>query len=291
MKPTILTCAVTGNHTTREHHPRLPVTPKEIADACIEAGRAGASIAHIHVRDPQTGAPSIALEHYAEVTRLLRESGSPILINLTTGPGGRYAPTPGDPGKPGPRTMLLKAAERVEHVVKLKPDLCSLDLNTMWFGPSAVINAPDVVRDMARMMYEAGVKPELEVFDSGDFMFAADLVADGTLKTPTLFQIVLGVKYGLEASAETLLYARSRLPQPCEWAAFGIGRHEFPMVAVASVLGGHCRVGMKDNVFISKGQLCKDNAELTAKAANIIELLGGKVATAAEAREILGLKR
>lgn len=288
MKPTILSCAVTGNHTTREHHPRLPVTPQEIADACIEAGRAGASIAHIHVRDPKTGAPSIALEHYAEVVRLLRASGSDILINLTTGPGGRYAPTPGDPGKPGPRTMLLKAYERVEHVVKLKPDLCSLDLNTMWFGPSAVINAPDVIREMAGLMNDAGVKPELEVFDSGDFMLAADLVADGTLKTPTLFQIVMGVKYGLEASPATLLYAQSRLPQPCEWAAFGIGRHEFPIVALASVMGGHCRVGMEDNVFISKGKLCDGNGELCAKAANIIELLGGKVATPAETREILG---
>lgn len=291
MKPTILTCAVTGNHTTRNHHPGRPVTPKEIADACIEAGRAGASIAHIHVRDPETGSPSMSLEHYAEVTRLIRESNSQILINLTTGPGGRYAPTPGEPGKPGPRTMLLTAQERVKHVIKLRPDLCSLDLNTMWFGPTAVINAPDVVRDMARMMYEAGVKPELEVFHSGDVMFANDLVADGTLKTPTLFQIVLGVKYGFDASPEALLYARSRLPQPCEWAAFGVGRHEFPMVAIASTLGGHCRVGMEDNVFISKGLLCKDNAELTAKAANIIELLGGKVATASETREMLGLRR
>lgn len=290
MNTTILTCAVTGNHTTREHHPRLPVTPEEIASACIEAGRAGAAIAHIHVRDPQTGAPSMELAYYTEVCRLIRKSGSPILINLTTGPGGRYSPTPGDPGIAGPRTMLLRAEQRVEHVLELKPDLCSLDLNTMWFGPSAVINAPDVVREMARMMYAAGVKPELEVFDSGDLAFAHDLISDGTLATPTLFQIVLGVKYGFEASAETLSYARSRLPKHCEWAAFGIGRHEFPMVALASILGGHCRVGMEDNVFIAKGKLCQDNAELTAKAANIIELLGGKVATAAQAREILGLR-
>jgi uncharacterized protein (DUF849 family) len=289
MKPTILTCAVTGNHTTREHHPRLPVTPAEIATACIEAARAGAAIAHIHVRDPSTGAPSIELEHYAEVVRIIRDSGADLLINLTTGPGGRYQPSPGDPAIPGPRTMLLKAARRVEHVVALKPELCSLDLNTMWFGPSAVINAPDVVREMAGMIYEAGAKPELEVFDSGDFGLAHDLLADGTLRSPTLFQVVMGVKYGLTPSAETLLYVRSLLPPDCEWAAFGIGRHEFPMVAQAALLGGHCRVGFEDNVFIRKGELAEDNAALVAKAANIVELLGGKVATPAEARELLAL--
>jgi uncharacterized protein (DUF849 family) len=289
MKPTIVTCAITGNHTTREHHPRLPVTPLEIADACVDAGRAGAAIAHIHVRDPATGAPSIALEHYAEVVRLIRESGSDILINLTTGPGGRYQPSPDDPAKPGPRTMLLKAEKRVEHVMALKPDLCSLDLNTMWFGPSAVINAPDVIRAMAGMMYEVGAKPELEVFDTGDFALAHDLLKDGTLRSPTLFQVVMGVKYGLAPSPETLLYVRSLLPPDCEWAAFGIGRHEFPMVAQTLLLGGHCRVGFEDNVFIAKGELAEDNAALVAKAANIIELLGGRVATPAEAREILSL--
>lgn len=289
MKPTILTCAVTGNHTTRQHHPRLPVTPQEIAEACIGAARAGAAITHIHVRDPVSGAPSMALEHYAEVVRLIRESGVDLLINLTTGPGARYFPSADDPGKPDPRTRILKAQARVEHVVALKPDLCSLDLNTMWFGPSAVINTPTVVREMAGMMYEAGVKPEIEVFDSGDIMLAHDLVADGTLKAPTLFQLVLGIKYGLFASPQTLLYLKSILPENCEWAGFGIGRHEFPMVAQAALLGGHCRVGMEDNVFISKGVLAQDNAELVAKAANIIELLGGKVATAAEARDLLRL--
>ncbi|MGV6874957.1 3-keto-5-aminohexanoate cleavage protein [Pseudochelatococcus sp. B33] len=289
MKPTILTCAITGNHTTREHHPGLPVTPKEIADACIDAGKAGAAIAHIHVRDPDTGSPSIALEHYEEVVKRIRDSGSDILINLTTGPGGRYQPSPDDPAKPGPRTMLLKPEKRVEHIVTLKPDICSLDLNTMWFGPTAVINAPSVVREMARLMYEAGVKPELEVFDSGDIALAHDLIADGTLRGPTLFQIVLGVKYGATASPASLMYSKSLLPDDCVWAAFGVGRHSFPMVAQATLLGGHCRVGLEDNVYISKGVLARDNAELVERAVSIIESIGGKVATAAEARAELGL--
>lgn len=289
MTPTIITCAVTGNHTTRAHHPGLPVTPAEIAEACIQACAAGASIAHIHVRDPITGAPSIALEHYAEVVRLIRASGSRVLINLTTGPGGRYDPSEDDPAVPGPRTMLLKAERRVEHVVSLQPDLCSLDLNTMWFGPSAVINSPKIVREMAGMMYEAGVKPELEVFDSGDIGLALDLLADGTLKSPALFQIVMGVKYGFVPTPQTLLYVRSLLPDGCAWAAFGIGRQEFPIVAQAALLGGHCRVGFEDNVFIRKGELADDNAALVAKAANIIELLGGSVATPDEARDLLGL--
>lgn len=289
MKPTILTCAVTGNHTTRQHHPQLPVTPEEIAQACLDSQAEGASIAHIHVRDPATGAPSISLDHYAEVVRLIRSSGSDMVINLTTGPGGRYQPSDDDPAVPGPRTMLLKAENRVEHVVALKPEICSLDLNTMWFGPSAVINAPAVVRQMAGLMYEAGAKPELEVFDTGDIALAHDLLADGTLRSPTLFQVVMGVKYGLQASTETLMYVRSLLPENCEWAAFGIGRHEFPMVAQAALLGGHCRVGFEDNVFIRKGELAESNAALVAKAANIVELLGGKVATPAETRDLLGL--
>jgi uncharacterized protein (DUF849 family) len=289
MAPTIITCAVTGNHTTRAHHPGLPVTPAEIAEASVAACSAGASIAHIHVRDPASGAPSMDLAHYAEVVRLIRASGSKVLINLTTGPGGRYDPSDSDPAIPGPRTSLLKAERRVEHVVSLRPELCSLDLNTMWFGPSAVINSPKIVREMAGMMYEAGVKPELEVFDSGDIGLALDLLAEGTLRAPTLFQIVMGVKYGFVPSPETLLYVRSLLPESCVWAAFGIGRQEFPIVAQATLLGGHCRVGFEDNVFIRKGELAEDNAALVAKAANIIELLGGSVATPDEAREILGL--
>lgn len=285
--PTILTCAVTGNHTTRDQNPTLPVTPKEIAEAAIAACEAGAAIAHIHVRDPESGAPSMKLEHYREVVDRIRDSGCGIIINLTTGPGGRYSPTPGAPGTPGPGTSLLPPLARVEHVLELRPEICTLDLNTMWFGKNAVINAPDNVREMAGLMRKAGVLPELEVFDTGDVALAKDLIADGTLAMPSLFQIVLGVKYGVQASAEDALHMRHLLPVGAPWACFGIGRHAFRMLAMSCVMGGHCRIGMEDTVHLSKGVLTQGNRALVEKARRIIEDLGGEVATPDQARALL----
>ena len=289
MKPTIISCAVTGSFPTREHNPALPVTPAEIADACIGAARAGAAICHIHVRDPQTGAPSMALEHYREVVRLIRASDTDLLINLTTGPGGRFLPSDDEPARAAPGTKLTTGEIRSEHVVELKPDICSLDLNTMWFGGGAVINSPHSIRVMAERIYAAGVKPELEVFDTGDIRLAQALIEDGTLRTPALFQIVTGVNYGMAATPETLAYARSLLPENCEWAAFGASRMAFPMVAQAFLLGGHCRIGMEDTVYLSKGVKTPDNAALVTKAAGIIDALGGKIASVEETRELLGI--
>jgi uncharacterized protein (DUF849 family) len=289
--PTILSCAVTGNITTRAQHPGLPVTPQEIATACIESAKAGAAIAHIHVRDPATGAPSMALELYREVVERIRDSGVDVLINLTTGPGGRFIPSADDPKIAAPGTTLLPPDRRVEHIVALKPDLCSLDLNTMWSGSSVVINTPANVTRMAQAIRAAGVKPELEVFDSGDIHLARQLIADGVLDQPALFQIVLGVRYGFGASPETLAYARTLLPPDAAWAAFGIGRMEFPMVAQAWLLGGHVRVGLEDNIYIAKGKLAPSNAALCEKAVRIVRDLGGEIATVAEARAILGLRR
>ncbi len=289
MKPTILTCAVTGTFPTREHNPNLPVTPEEIANDCIAAAKAGAAVCHIHVRDPETGRPSMKLEYYREVVRRLRSSGVDLIINLTTGPGGRFIPSDDEPAKAAPGTMLTTPEIRTEHIVELKPEICSLDLNTMWFGGGAVINSPRNIRIMAERIYAAGVKPELEVFDTGDIMLSRDLFADGTLRAPALFQVVTGVKYGMAATPEAMCYAKSLLPKDCEWAAFGAGRMAFPMLAQAFVLGGHCRIGMEDTVHLAKGVPAPNNAALVEKAVRIIETLGGKVASAAEARQILGL--
>lgn len=289
MKPTIISCAVTGSFPTREHNPALPVTPAEIAESCIGAARAGAAICHIHVRDPESGAPSMALEHYAEVVGLIRNSDTDLLINLTTGPGGRFIPSDDEPARAAPGTKLTTAEIRTEHVVELKPDICSLDLNTMWFGGGAVINSPHSIRVMAERIYAAGVKPELEVFDTGDIRLAHALIKEGTLRTPALFQIVTGVDYGMAADPQTLAYAKSLLPEDCEWAAFGASRMAFPIVAQALLLGGHCRIGMEDTVYLSKGVKAPDNASLVAKAARIIDDLGGRVATVSEARELLGI--
>jgi uncharacterized protein (DUF849 family) len=289
MKPTILSCAVTGSHTTREHNATLPVTPAEIADDCIAAAKAGAAICHIHVRDPDTGRPSMELAYYREVVKRIRESDTDLIINLTTGPGGRFMPSDDDPKVAAPGTMLTTPERRVEHVVELEPEICSLDLNTMWFGNGAVINTPRNIRIMAEGIYAAGVKPELEVFDSGDIQLAHELIKDGTLREPTLFQIVTGVKYGFSPGSETMLYAKSLLPANAEWAAFGASRWAFPMLAQAFLLGGHCRIGMEDAVFLERGVKCKGNRDLVEKGVRIIRELGGQVASVEEARGILGL--
>jgi uncharacterized protein (DUF849 family) len=286
---TIITCAVTGSITRPDQHPGLPITPEQIARATIDAAKAGAAVAHIHVRDPQTGAPSMEVALYREVVERIRESGSDILINLTTGPGGRFVPGEDDPKVAGPGTNLLPPERRVEHVVALRPDICSLDLNTMWFGASVVINTPKSAATMARAIRAAGLLPELEVFDSGDIQLAHQLLADGALARPPLFQVVLGIRNGFPATPETLLYAKSLLPADAMWAAMGIGRMEFPIVAQACLLGGHVRVGLEDNLYLSKGELAPSNAALVERAAKLVELLGRSVATPAEARRILGL--
>lgn len=291
MKPTILTCAVTGTFPTRAHNPALPVTPAEIADACIGAAKAGAAICHIHVREPSTGLPSMKLEYYRDVVQRIRTSGTDLIINLTAGPGGRYMPSDENPAIAGPGTLLTTPEIRTEHIVELKPEICTLDLNTNWFGGGAVINSPRSIRIMAERMYAAGVKPEMEVFDSGDLVLAADLVADGTLKQPLLFQIVTGIKYGFPSTPAAMMLAQSMLPKNCEWAAFGAGRHAFTMLAQAYILGGHCRIGMEDTVHLAKGKPAPDNAALVTKAVAIVSALGGTIATVTEAREMLGLKK
>ena len=289
MSTTILSCAVTGTFTTREHNAKLPVTPQEIATACIDAANAGAAICHIHVRDPVSGKPSMNLDYYRDVVDQIRASGTDMIINLTTGPGARFVPSESDATVAAPESLIASPEERTRHVLELKPEICTLDLNTMWFGGGAVINKPDTVRRMAELIYSAGVKPEFEIFDSGDLQLAVDLFADGSLKNPALFQIVTGIKYGFSAGTDTLQYISQRLPADCQWAAFGASRHAFRMLAQAYLLGGHCRIGMEDTVYISQGVKCESNAQLVEKAVNIIELLGGTIASPAQARKLLGI--
>jgi uncharacterized protein (DUF849 family) len=286
---TFLTCAVTGNITTPDQTPHLPVTPAQIADECLAAGEAGAAAVHIHVRDPNTGKPSMELELYREVFDKVRRANPELIINLTTGPGGRFIPSVEDPRVAAPGSTLVQPEKRVEHVRILKPDVCSLDLNTMNSGGDVVINTPRNVRIMAKIMREAGVKPELEIFDSGDMHLALDLIADGTLDGPGMWTFVTGVKYGFSSSPETLMYARSLLPAGAIWSAFGIGRFEFPIVAQAWLAGGHIRVGMEDNIYLEKGVLAQSNAELVSKAKRIIQDLGGELANPREARAMLNL--
>lgn len=285
----VITCAVTGNITEPGQTPHLPITPAQIADSALEAGAAGAAQVHIHVRDPQTGRPSMDVALYADVMQRIRAGNPSLIINLTTGPGGRFIPGEADPRVAAPGSTLMLPELRVQHVVELRPDVCSLDLNTMNSGSAVVINTPRNVRRMAQIIRSAGVVPELEIFDSGDVHLARDLIADGTLAGPGLWTLVTGVKYGFSADVDTLLYARNLLPAGATWSAFGVGRFEFSMLAAAYVAGGHVRVGLEDNIYLARGVLAPSNASLVERARRIVEDLGGRVATPAEARSIFGL--
>jgi uncharacterized protein (DUF849 family) len=286
---TIVTCAVTGNLTRREQHPGLPISPSQIARAALDAAEAGAAIVHLHVRDPVTGRGSMEFALYEEMVARIRDENTDVILNLTTGEGGRFVPTDDRPSVAADGTTLCAPEMRVSHVERLKPELCTLDLNTMWSGAAAVINTPRNVQIMAERIQAAGVRPEIEIFDTGDLQLAKHLLEQGVLKQPLMIQFVLGVRYGAVASPETLLYLKSQLPVGCTWGAFGLGRHEFPMVAQSWLLGGHVRVGMEDNLYIRKGELCRDNAQLVERAVAIVGSLGGTVATAQEARTILAV--
>jgi uncharacterized protein (DUF849 family) len=284
-----ITCAVTGNLTTPDQTPHLPITPEQIADACLGAADAGAAIVHIHVREPGSGKPSMELGYYRDVVERIRARNTQLILNITTGPGGRFVPSPDEPRIAAPGTTLMVPEQRVEHIAVLRPEICTIDLNTMNSGKEVVINTPGNVRRMAKVMREAGVKPEVELFDSGDVALMHDLLKDETLESPPLCSFVMGVRYGFQASPETVLYARGLLPADAEFTAIGIGKAAFTAVAQSYLAGGHVRVGLEDSVYLSRGQLAPSNAAMVEKARRIVEDLGGQIATPREARDIIGL--
>jgi uncharacterized protein (DUF849 family) len=285
----MISCAVTGSADTPGRNPAVPVTPRQIADSAIDAAKAGAAIVHIHVRDPKTTRPSMDLALYREVVDRVRASGTGVLINLTTGPGARFVPGSEDPEKPGPGTTMKRPAERVHHIVELKPDICSLDMGSLNMGPHVFINTPSHLETMAVAIRDAGVLPELEVFETGHLLLAKRMIENGHIKPPGMFQICLGISWGQPATPEAMSYMRTLLPAASPWFAFGISLHQFPMAAQAVLLGGHPRVGLEDNIYLEKGKLAPSNAALVEKAARIIEVLGDIVATPADARQMLGI--
>ncbi|TGR23041.1 MULTISPECIES: 3-keto-5-aminohexanoate cleavage protein [unclassified Mesorhizobium] len=286
---TILTCAVTGGDDVAHKFKQLPVTPKQIAQAVIEAGQAGAAIAHIHVRDPETGKPSMELSYYQEVVETIRASDSNIILNLTTGPGARFVPGLEETNTFAAGSNVRPPTHRVRHILDLKPEICTLDMGSLNFGNGALINVPAQIEAIAKGVREAGSLPELEIFDAGHLALALKMLKDGTVPAASIFQFALGIPWGAPATAEMVAYFKSALPRNTVWAAFGVGRAEFPMVAQAFLMGGHIRVGMEDNFYLNKGELAQTNAQLVEKAVSIIRSIGGEMATAAEARSILGL--
>lgn len=292
----VLTCAVTGDGPIHPRYPNYPVTPQQIAAACVEAAEAGASVVHIHSRDPNTGLGDRSPEVFADIVEQVRKANPNVLINLTTGMGATFVPDPQNEALAHPTTDVGTAAERVGHVVSLKPQICTLDTTTMNLeggiagAPDCIfMNTPGKLRDMAELIRSAGVKPEIEAFNPGDILLARRLIELGHIDNPPLFQLCLGVKWSAPADAATLLYMKSLLPPDAIWSAFGISRWQMEIVALSTILGGHCRVGLEDNIYLERGVFAT-NGQLVEKAARIIRDLGCEVATPDEARDILGVR-
>jgi uncharacterized protein (DUF849 family) len=290
----ILTCAVTGNAPVHPKYPHsYPITPEQICAAVLEAAKSGASVAHIHVRNPKTGHGSSDSALFREVVDRIRSTGTDIVINLTAGHGALLLPDPLDESRALPGSDIQSAEERVRHLVECLPEMASLDVTTgnqVEAGIDFVyMNTPRTLRQMAARYKQLGVKPELEAFQMGDVLLANEMVVEGLVEDPPLYQFVLGVKWAAPATPETMLYMRSLLPAGAIWASFGIGRAQMPMVAQAVLLGGNVRVGLEDNLYLERGVFAT-NGQLVERARRIIHDLGEEVATPQEARELLRLK-
>jgi len=289
----IVTCAVTGAGDTVGRNPYVPITPEQIANAAIEAAQAGATVAHCHVRNPQTGKPSRDTAFYREVVERVRASGTDVIINLTAGMGGDLEIGPGEqPLEFGAGSDLVGPLERLKHIEALRDEveICTLDCGTLNFGDgdSIYVSTPAQLRAGARRITELGVKAELEVFDTGNLWFAKQMLKEGLLEDP-LFQLCLGIPWGAPADTTTMKAMVDNLPVGATWAGFGIGRLQMPMLAQAMLLGGHVRVGLEDNLWLERG-VPASNASLVQRAVEIIQRLGGRALTPAEGRERMGLR-
>ena len=291
-KDVIISCAVTGSGDTVGKHPAIPVTPEQIANAAIEAASAGAAIAHMHVRDPDTGIACRDDELYKEVVSRIKDSGTDVIINLTSGMGGDIEIGPEkDLMKFGPKTDFINALERLSHIEKILPDICSLDCGTLNFGDGSMIyvSTPEQLRIGAKRIQELGVKPELEIFDTGNMWFANQMYKEGLIDSPALFQICLGIPYGAPANTQSMKNMVDMVPDGCNWAAFGIGAMQMPMAAQSVLLGGHVRVGLEDNLYLEKG-IYASNGSLVDRVSSLINHMGSHVMNVKDARKKLGLK-
>ena len=287
----IVTCAVTGAGETTDKSPHVPITPEEVANSAIEAAKSGASVAHVHVRDPETGKGSRDKKLFKEAVDRIRDNKTDIVINLTAGMGGDWVPDPKNMAMPGDGTDMIGPDERLEHVELCKPEICSLDCGTLNFGVndhSIYISTLPILRKMAELTQSWGVKPELEVFDLGHIRLAKQLISEKLVNEPPMFQICLGIPWGADQSVDTMKVMKDHLPQNAFWSGFGISRMQIPMATAAVAMGGNVRVGLEDNLYLSKGVLAT-NAQLVEKIVKIITLMGGRVLSPEETRTKLEL--
>ncbi|HET9020223.1 MAG TPA: 3-keto-5-aminohexanoate cleavage protein [Acetobacteraceae bacterium] len=290
-----ITCAVTGAGDSAGRSDKVPVTPAQIADAAIEAAKAGAAVAHIHVRDPNTGKAARDPTLYAEVVRRVRDAGTDVILNLTAGMGGDLVLGPVErPLPPNPAgTDMAGATERLAHVKQLLPEICTLDCGSMNFaagGDYVMVNTPDLLRAMARQVQALGVRPELEVFDSGHLVLVKEMLREGLIDDPVLIQLCMGIPYGAPDDPLTLLALVHALPPGAVFSAFSIGRMQLPYVAMAALAGGNVRVGLEDNLFLGRGQLAA-NGQLVERAATILSGMGARILGPAEVRQKLKLTK
>ena len=295
MNPDVfITCAVTGVGDTTAASRFVPVTPPQIADAAVEAANAGAAVVHIHVRDPATGKGSRDIALYREVVERIRSADVDVVLNLSAGMGGDLvlggddAPLPLDPDG----TDMAGAGERLAHVEELLPEICTLDCGSLNFaagGDYVLVNTPGILRAMARRVRELGVRPELEVFDSGHLVMARDLIREGLIDDPVLIQLCMGIPYGAPNDPTTLMTLVNQLPAGCVFSAFSIGRMQLPYVAMAALAGGNVRVGLEDNLYLSRGVLAT-NGQLVERAVTILTAMNARVLGPDEVRAKLQLR-
>jgi uncharacterized protein (DUF849 family) len=288
-----ITCAVTGSGGTQDRSPHVPRSPRQIADSAIAAAQAGAAVVHCHVRDPETGKPSRDLALYREVTERVRDSATDVVLNLTAGMGGDLLFDGTEAmARLSPRSDMAGAAERVAHVVQCRPEICTLDCGTMNFNEAdyVMVNTPGMLRDMGTRMRDAGVRIEIEAFDTGHLWFARELVREGVIPAPVLVQLCMGVPWGAPDDLNTFLAMVNNVPADWHWSAFSIGRNQMPYVAAAVLAGGNVRVGLEDNLWLDKG-VPATNAQLVERAVTIIENLGARVVGPNEVRARLNLTK
>ena len=287
----IITCAITGAGDTAGKHPELPITPEQIAASALEAAEAGAAIVHIHVRDPATGKGTRDVELYRQTVELVRAANSEVIVNLTAGMGGDLLLGDPDPFdfQPG-GTDLVNGLERLAHVEALKPDMCSIDCGSLNFGEGhqLYVSTPDMIRAMAKRVRELGVKPELEIFDTGQLWLANTLVDEGLIEDPPWIQLCTGIPYGMPTDVGLLAAQTRLLPAGAEFTTFALSALQIPWVAQAILLDGHIRVGLEDNLYLTRGVFAS-NADLVNRAREVVEAMGGRVQGPDQARETLAL--
>jgi uncharacterized protein (DUF849 family) len=287
-----ITCAVTGSGGTQDRSPHVPRSPKQIAESCIDAAKAGAAIVHCHVRDPETGAPSRDIALYRELTERVRDSETDVVLNLTAGMGGDIVF--GNPEAPFPfnesATDMVGATERVEHVRQCLPEICTLDCGTMNFAEADYVmtNTPGMLRAMGQMMTDMGVRIEIEAFDTGHLWLAKQLVSEGIIEDPVMLQLCMGIPWGAPDDLNTFMAMVNNIPKDWTFSAFSIGRNQMPFTAAAMLAGGNIRVGLEDNLWLAKGQLAT-NAQLVEKAATVVTNMGATLMTPAQVREKMKL--